>query len=195
MHGFSLVLDEGSLPQPYNMERAAAGLEDFVRTAQADPGLSDFAQEYASDAGGRTLLAAIFGNSPFLSQCILRDIGFFRDFVLRGLDKPFETLLAGLNRPPTAAEVAPKNGDLAAHLRRAKARAALLVAVADIGGLWPVAQVTDALSRFAEGAIAAAVDFLVDQAKANGELGELRIGRRVGFEIKEAREGTGFVDR
>ena len=178
MHGFSLVLNEGALPQPHNRDRAESGLVDFVRVAQADPELGEFAQEFAGHRDGRALLHAIFGNSPFLSQCILRDIGFFRDFVSRGLDEPFEALLAGLSRPPQTSEAGPKQEHLAAHLRRAKARAALLVAVADIAGLWPVAQVTATLSRFAEGAIAAAVDFLLDQAQANGELGE-----RAGYTI------------
>ncbi|MCH8111343.1 MAG: bifunctional [glutamine synthetase] adenylyltransferase/[glutamine synthetase]-adenylyl-L-tyrosine phosphorylase [Proteobacteria bacterium] len=177
MHGFSLVQGEGSLPQPHNRKRAEASLEDFVRAAGADAELRDFAQGFANRSDGRALLRAIFGNSPFLSLCILRDIGFVRDFVSQGLDKPFEALLAGLNGPPpprapSQEEAGPSRKEFAAQLRRAKARAALLIAVADLAGLWSLTQVTAALSRFAEGAIGAAVDFLLAQAQASGALGD-----------------------
>ena len=176
MHGFSLVQGEGPLPQPHNRERADAGLEDFVRAAGADAELRGFAQEFASHGDGRALLRAIFGNSPFLSLCILKDMGFVRDFVSQGLDKPFEALLAGLDGPPPPSapgqkETGPSRKEFAAHLRRAKARAALLIAVADLAGLWSLTQVTAALSRFAEGAVGAAVEFLLAQAQARGDLG------------------------
>ncbi|MCH9058402.1 MAG: hypothetical protein IIB55_07225, partial [Planctomycetes bacterium] len=123
MHGFSLVQGEGPLPQPHNRERADAGLEDFVRAAGADAELRGFAQEFASHGDGRALLRAIFGNSPFLSLCILKDMGFVRDFVSQGLDKPFEALLAELDGPPPPSapgrqEAGPTRKEFAAHRRR-----------------------------------------------------------------------------
>ena len=42
-------------------------------------------------------------------------------------------------------------------LRRAKAEAALLIALADIGGVWPVERVTRALTEFADAALGGAV--------------------------------------
>ncbi len=46
-------------------------------------------------------------------------------------------------------------------LRRMKAEAALLIALADIGGVWPVARVTAALTDVADTALGAAVHFLL----------------------------------
>src|SRR5271154_6903964 len=51
--------------------------------------------------------------------------------------------------------------DLMPALRRAKREAALLVAFADIGGVWDVVAATEALTRFADAAVGAAVAFLL----------------------------------
>ena len=60
--------------------------------------------------------------------------------------------------------------ELARALRLAKREAALLIALADIGGLWSVGEVTEALSRFADGAVACALRFLLRQNAAAGRL-------------------------
>ena len=51
--------------------------------------------------------------------------------------------------------------DLMPALRRAKREAALLVALADIGGVWDVVAATEALTRFADAAVRAALAFLL----------------------------------
>src|SRR6267378_2877382 len=55
-------------------------------------------------------------------------------------------------------------------LRRGKAEAALLIALADIGGVWPVERVTRALTELADTAVRAAVRFLLREAAARGRL-------------------------
>ena len=55
-------------------------------------------------------------------------------------------------------------------LRRMKAEAALLIALADIGGVWPVMRATRALTELADTAIRAAVRFLLRDAAARGRL-------------------------
>lgn len=55
-------------------------------------------------------------------------------------------------------------------LRRIKADAALLVALADIGGVWPLARVTSALTDVAETALGAAVRWLLADAVRGGKL-------------------------
>jgi Glutamine synthetase adenylyltransferase len=57
-----------------------------------------------------------------------------------------------------------------ARLRRAKAEAALLIALADIGGVWPVARVTAALTEVADNALAASVRHLLGEAAKLGKL-------------------------
>lgn len=55
-------------------------------------------------------------------------------------------------------------------LRRMKAQAALQIAIADIGDVWPVMQITDALTRLADTAVSAALRFLLNEAVRSGKL-------------------------
>ena len=70
-------------------------------------------------------------------------------------------------------------------LRRGKAEAALLIALADIGGVWPVERVTRALTDFADASTGAAVRFLLRTVAAQGKL-KLR-------NPAAPEEGTGYV--
>ncbi len=58
-------------------------------------------------------------------------------------------------------------------LRRMKAEAALLIALADIGGAWPLPQITQALTELADTAIGAAVRFLLRDTMRRGKLNPL----------------------
>ena len=53
-------------------------------------------------------------------------------------------------------------------LRRMKAEAALLIALCDIGGVWPVMQVTAALTDLAVASVQSALRFLLRQEAARG---------------------------
>src|SRR5437660_2840662 len=55
-------------------------------------------------------------------------------------------------------------------LRRGKAEAALLIALADIGGVWPLERVTRALTDFADAALGSTVRYLLRGSAANGKL-------------------------
>ena len=60
--------------------------------------------------------------------------------------------------------------DLMGRLRRIKAEAALLIALCDIGGVWPVTRVTQALTDLAVAAVQAAIHFSLMQETARGRL-------------------------
>src|SRR5262249_38962561 len=69
-------------------------------------------------------------------------------------------------------------------LRRMKAEAALLIALADIGGLWPVTQVVERQTTLADAAVGAAVDYLLVDAQRRGKLkvsGSERPGQGSGY--------------
>src|SRR5581483_3191404 len=55
-------------------------------------------------------------------------------------------------------------------LRKMKAEAALLIALADIGGVWSLARITQALTQLADSAVGAAVRFLLRDAAARDKL-------------------------
>jgi glutamate-ammonia-ligase adenylyltransferase len=130
-------------------ERAAASGEapivEFARDALADPAVG-------------ALLRALFGNSPFLTQELTGHIEFVRDFVENGADATLDGLLAGLSALPVSELPTPA---VMKALRRAKRKASLLVALADIGGIWPLERVTHALSDIAEATLNRAVTHLL----------------------------------
>ena len=55
-------------------------------------------------------------------------------------------------------------------LRRMKAEAALMIALCDIGGVWPVMRVTAALTDLAVASVQAALRFLLRQEAARGRI-------------------------
>src|SRR5262249_54163389 len=82
-------------------------------------------------------------------------------------DKHFRNVLTAAAK----AVGATKSEDTAKRaLRRMKAEAALLIALADIGGVWPVIQTTRALTELADAAVVAAVRFLLRDAASHGRL-------------------------
>ena len=116
------------------------------------------------DAPMRALLVGLADHSPFLWQSVARDP---ERFVALSRQAPEAANAAIVARQREAG----RQGDLAeigAALRRNRTEHALLVALADIGGLWSLASVTAALSDFADASIAAATDALLFQAVAAG---------------------------
>ncbi len=55
-------------------------------------------------------------------------------------------------------------------LRRMKAEAALMIALCDIGGVWPVMRVTAALTDLAVASVQAALRFLLRQEVVRGRM-------------------------
>ncbi|MBX6320660.1 MAG: bifunctional [glutamine synthetase] adenylyltransferase/[glutamine synthetase]-adenylyl-L-tyrosine phosphorylase [Rhodospirillaceae bacterium] len=171
------------LPRPGDPQAAARGIERWLeRAREAGPAAAHFAEGLAGDPSGRALLAGVCGNSPFLTHCLVEEIGIAQSFLEQGPDPVLEELLAGLRRQG-AAEA--EHGRLMALLRRARRRAALVVALADIAGLWRLEDVTAALSRLAETALQLAVGFLLRRAAAAGEI-ELA-------DPDDPERGSGFV--
>ena len=132
-----------------------------------DRELAGFMRALAEESGGAELLAALFGNSPFLTMCCLKEPQFLRRFLALGPDATFAEVARTLNHDLLRMAERP---ELMRRLRDAKRRAALAVAVADIAGLWPLERVTAALSEIAEAAISAALAFLLRTADESGEL-------------------------
>jgi glutamate-ammonia-ligase adenylyltransferase len=160
-----------SLPSPANPEQAQRGLERWEEAVQAAD-LADFAQRLDALPSGRALLQALFGNSPFLTQCCLQEPRFLQQVLRDGPDDTFAELVGALNRQSRAFDeaVLADRGGIASQMRIARRRAALLVAVADIAGVWTLEQVTGALSDFAEAALGLAVRHLLAAAARAGEI-------------------------
>jgi [glutamine synthetase] adenylyltransferase / [glutamine synthetase]-adenylyl-L-tyrosine phosphorylase len=164
-----------TLPLPADPERARRGIERW-REIDHDPELKEYARALADDPAGHQLLCALFGNSPFLTQCCLHEPEFLRQLLQRGPDASFAELVDDLNRQsavPGDGSPSAEPGDRAVlmrELRIAKRRAALLIGIADIVGLWSLERVTSALSEFADSALDRTVRHLLAGAVAAGDI-------------------------
>jgi glutamate-ammonia-ligase adenylyltransferase len=156
---------------PLAADAAAADI-GFARWREAaaeivEPQLAAFMRDLAADETGKRLLAALFGNSPFLTHCCLREPALLMRLWREGHEATFAELIAGLNHHIAANQ---DRDALMADLRRTKRRAALLIAIADIAELWPVTQVTAALTSLAEAALASATRHLLAAASRLGDI-------------------------
>ena len=113
------------------------------------------------------LLGAVAEASPYLWDLVRADPRRTLRLLTGDPDEAFAALLAEARRSPAAA---PRQEDVMRSLRRMKAEAALLIALADIGGAWPVARVTQALTEVAETALGVAVRYLLGEAVKRGKL-------------------------
>ena len=113
------------------------------------------------------LLAAIFGNSPFLSRVAQQEAQFVRQLFAARPARNFSDIMDTMGRELDSASDMDRAMTV---LRVARRQVALLVAMADISGAWDLNHVTDALSQFADGAIGGAVRWLLGVAGRRGEL-------------------------
>lgn len=158
-----------SLPIAGDPQSAENGLQRWIDAAARDDkdGLADFAESIVGDPHWRSLCDAVFGNSPFLSQCAIVEPAFWRTILEQGPDSVFEQVLTTVDDKTLIAD---GPDTVMQRLRRARRRVALAVGVADIAGVWTDEQVTQALSRFAVAAIRAAVAVLLLDGHKTGEL-------------------------
>jgi glutamate-ammonia-ligase adenylyltransferase len=137
--------------------------------------LSDLAPEQAAAVNGvctrfplvKTMLQGIAEASPYLFDLVRADAA----RLTRLLECEPERDLASLIEK-TCHEVTAAAGEAEAMhlLRRMKSEAALLIAFADIGGVWPVMQVTAALTDLAVASVQTALRFVLRQEAARGRL-------------------------
>ncbi|WP_423968116.1 bifunctional [glutamine synthetase] adenylyltransferase/[glutamine synthetase]-adenylyl-L-tyrosine phosphorylase, partial [Bradyrhizobium sp.] len=115
----------------------------------------------------KTVLRGIAEFSPFLFDLVRADPA----RLVRLLTCDPDTRLAALIET-TASEVFAATGEAAVMhlLRRMKAEAALLIALCDIGGVWPVMSVTAALTELAVSSVQSALRHVLRQEAARGRL-------------------------
>ncbi|MDG3040138.1 glutamine-synthetase adenylyltransferase [Roseicyclus marinus] len=126
----------------------------------------------------RPLIEGTGGSSPYLGGLIAREA----DWLASALADAPETVVRNLIAE--AANLSP--GELDTGLRRIKRRAALIVALADLGGVWPLATVTQHWTDIADACLQAAVRVHVGA--------EARRGKLPGQTEEDAhRDGAGMV--
>jgi glutamate-ammonia-ligase adenylyltransferase len=155
------------LPPPADrhvLERSLERLADLV--ADGDDKAAQLQALYEGEGPASRLIAAVFGASPFLTDLILRDTVFALACLTGEPDDIFDTLIERMRQDVVAAEDA---AGIKRALRQAKAKAALLIALADLSSTWPLEQVTARLTAFADTACALSVDWLLREAASQGK--------------------------
>ena len=114
----------------------------------------------------RDALERLSDGSPFLWGLVDRDPERAARVLAGDPDDRFVEIVAEM----AAASTSKDRGGLAGALRRGRSEAALLTALADIGGVWDGARVTAALSQIAETAITAATRSALLDAHEAGKL-------------------------
>ncbi|HEX3970974.1 MAG TPA: glutamine-synthetase adenylyltransferase, partial [Stellaceae bacterium] len=157
---FSSLPAFDALPPPADEAAASVGLARWREAADdaTDTTLAAAMRTLATDAAGARLLSSVFGNSPYLTQTCLKEPGFVIRLAEQGLDATFAEILDGLNHEVGISAARPA---VMTALRVAKRRAALTIALADLARQWELAQVTGALSDFAEQALSIVVHHLL----------------------------------
>ena len=127
----------------------------FISRIGAAPGVFD--PERGDEAAARLdasgpladLLRGAAGSSPFLARLIDKEADWLATAILTSPEDAMTGLISGL---------AADDRDPGVVLREAKRRAALLIALCDLGGVWALEEVTGALSDFADAATRQAFD-------------------------------------
>jgi glutamate-ammonia-ligase adenylyltransferase len=123
------------------------------------------------------LISATAGCSPYLKALMQREADWVRVALTLAPETAMAGVLVGLDNVAVDA--------LPVALRQAKRRAALLTALADLGGVWSVMQVTGALTRLADRAVDLALKRLVAE--------EIRRGKLPGAVADDAETAGGMV--
>ncbi len=115
----------------------------------------------------KTILHGIAEASPFLFDLVRSNPA--RAAALLTCD-PDQRLASLIEKTATDVSRASSEDDAMVALRQMKAEAALLIALCDIGGVWPVMRVTHALTDIANISVQCAIRFLMSQEAARGRL-------------------------
>ena len=123
-------------------------------------------RDIISEPRVQELLRGTLVASPYVSGLMRRD----PVRLVRVLAASPEAHLSGLADNMRAEVMASADPKVAMEaLRRFKAEAALLIALADTGGVWPIMTVTQALTEVADAAVSASINFQFRQAVAKGD--------------------------
>lgn len=135
--------------------------------SELEPAQSAALDQLLEHPSARRILTGIAEFSPYLFDLVRSDAA----RLIRLLNCDPESHLASLIEKTTHdVFAAAGEADVMHLLRRMKAEAALMIALCDIGGVWPVMRVTAALTDLAVASVQAALRFLLRQEVARGRM-------------------------
>lgn len=144
--------------------RAGAFLEDMRkawRAAECAPETLALLDEPSVVA----LLGGALTGSRHIAMSAMQDAARLQRVLTRDPDRHLAQLIDDLHA--AQAQAAPQKAWMS-RLRAFKAEAALLIALADLGGVWPIMRATEALTQTADAACSAAIAYLFAEAERKG---------------------------
>jgi [glutamine synthetase] adenylyltransferase / [glutamine synthetase]-adenylyl-L-tyrosine phosphorylase len=166
VQSISLAASFVTAPRLSAPEEAARRLSDWL--SDIAPGrAAEFDELFARFPHARQIFTSIAEASPYLFELIRSDAG--RAFRILQ-DEPERRFLQLIEQARYKVWAASSEAEVMQLLRGAKAEAALLIALCDIGGVWPVMRVTEALTDLAVACVQAALHFLLRQESVRGKL-------------------------
>ncbi|HMI11734.1 MAG TPA: bifunctional [glutamine synthetase] adenylyltransferase/[glutamine synthetase]-adenylyl-L-tyrosine phosphorylase, partial [Bradyrhizobium sp.] len=170
-HGLAARFVDG--PHVAAPDQAEQRLADWL-TDLAPEQAAAIADLIARFPRAKTILLGIAEFSPYLFDLIRADAA--RLIRLLACD-PEAHLAQLIERTSRDVSAASSEADVMQLLRRAKSEAALLIALCDIGGVWPVMRVTAALTDFAVASVQSALRYLLRQEAARGRMTATNLDR------------------
>ena len=161
----TLVSALNDAPSSSDQNRASETIEHWVKNA-GDLRASDI----ADIEQGRVVLASLFNFSPYLTNCSNREPRFLIQCFVQGVDTVFESLLQEIQ------QLVPRQTNrfdldrLSIELRRARRQASLLIAFAEITGVWNTQRAASAQSLFADKLVTSVIDGLLVMANNAGDI-------------------------
>src|SRR5438552_12729128 len=140
-------------------------LSDWL--SELEPAQSAALDELLAHRFARSILLGIAEFSPYLFDLVRTDAARLIRLLRCDPDQHLASLIEKTTHDVFAAS---GEADVMHLLRRMKAEAALMIALCDIGGVWPVMRVTAALTDLAVASVQAALRFLLRQEVARGRI-------------------------
>ncbi|SCX96150.1 bifunctional [glutamine synthetase] adenylyltransferase/[glutamine synthetase]-adenylyl-L-tyrosine phosphorylase [Microvirga guangxiensis] len=168
----SLISRLTQTPPVSEVKKAKAQLAEFMERARHEPEAAGLLPRL-EEGMFRDLLLALADYSPFLWQLVVTDPPRTARLALEEPEAVHSSIIenqAHLFRRVRAGEIT--RDDAVAAFRRNRNSHALLVALADIGGLWGAEEVTQALSDFADASVSGGLNLILTEM---ADLGRIKL--------------------
>src|SRR5262245_8551972 len=180
--GESALIDRLSAKLPKPSRQATARVRAWLAGLRPKSTAASLVSLVRRHPAAAQILGGIAEAAPYLWDAIATDPARLRNLLGADPDRTFDALIGKIKVTAAAAR---SQAALMRILREAKLEAALFIALTDIGGVWTLAQVTKALSRFADTAVSLAVNCLLREAIKHKKLGVV--------DPKNPQTGSGYI--